>query len=155
MEREYLVDGADQLLLRLFCSPPLSSAHGTVVLQRRGRRGAGDGDAHGVRSYVEGLRRRLARADRADTLAPSPRPRVPKRGGGAPVAFDAPTPSPVMARQPHPRGGPCPIRRRDQQRRRSRARRPPSLPPSAATTAGPANSASADLTVLVAALRLC
>ena len=98
VEREYLVDGADQLLLRLFCSPPLNSAYGTVEVVR-GADGAVLATetrtecAHTWKDFVVDPRALIA-----PTLSPSPRPGSPS---AAPVAAGAPTPSPVGA-TPHP-----------------------------------------------------
>ena len=151
VEREYLVDGADILLLRLFCSPPLSSAYGTVEVVR-GADGAVLATAtrtecaHTWKDFVVD-----SHALVAPTLAPSPRPGSPSR---APVAFDAPTPAPVKGATPHPSQRPVP-------RPTARPTATPIPRPTAAVAAAvggddgnnhDANAASADLAVLVAAL---
>jgi hypothetical protein len=149
VEREYLVDGADQLLLRLFCSPPLSSAYGTVEVLR-GADGAvlatatRTDCAHTWKDFVVDSRALIA-----PTLSPSPRPGSPS---AAPVAAGAPTPSPVIGATPHPTRRPVP-------HPTSRPTAAPVPRPTASTAAiggddggSHANSASTDLTVLIAAL---
>ena len=149
VEREYLVDGADQLLLRLFCSPPLSSAYGTVEVLR-GADGAVLATAtrtecaHTWKDFVVDSRALIA-----PTLSPSPRPGSPS---AAPVAAGAPTPSPVIGATPHPTRRPVP-------HPTSRPTAAPVPRPTASTAAiggddggSHANSASTDLTVLIAAL---
>ena len=150
VEREYLVDGADQLLLRLFCSPPLSSAYGTVEVLR-GADGAVLATAtrtecaHTWKDFVVDSRALIA-----PTLSPSPRPGSPS---AAPVAAGAPTPSPVIGATPHPTRRPVP-------HPTSKPTAAPVPRPTAAVAAAVggddggshANSASADLAVLIAAL---